>query len=109
MVFHKSSCKKAFFIVKMTGAGRMMVWPANSDFWKAPLIKPLITYKEPSTRHREQTANGLGTLKKRKNVRFKKKMYKILNQFSLLTSVPYLWSLPDLSEPLCQHMISRRL
>ena len=53
-----------------------MVWPANSDFWKAPLIKSLITYNESSTRHWEQTTNGLGTLKNRKNIRVKQKWIK---------------------------------
>ena len=32
--FKKSSWKKAFFIVKMSGPA--MVWLASSDFWKAP-------------------------------------------------------------------------
>ena len=31
----KTLKKKALFIVKMTGLA--MIWPANSDFWKAPL------------------------------------------------------------------------
>ena len=53
-----------------------MVWPASSDFWKAPLIKSLITYNEPSFRHREQTTNGLGTLKKRKNIRVEQEWIK---------------------------------
>ena len=35
MVFLPQLLKKAFFIVKMTG--RVMVRPASSDFWKAPL------------------------------------------------------------------------
>ena len=53
-----------------------MVWPASSDFWKAPLMKSLITYNEPSVRHRERKTNGLGTLKNRKNFRVKQEWMK---------------------------------
>ena len=54
----KALAKKHFSLSKWLVPA--MVWPANSDFWKAPLIKSLITYNEPSTRHREQTTNGWG-------------------------------------------------
>ena len=35
IVFHHKLKEKAYFIFKMTGAA--IVWPASSDFWKAPL------------------------------------------------------------------------
>ena len=36
MVFQQKLLEKACFIVKMTASA--MVWPASSDFWKAPLV-----------------------------------------------------------------------
>ena len=37
MVFQQKLLEKACFIVKMTASA--MVWPASSDFWKAPLVR----------------------------------------------------------------------
>ena len=36
IVFQQKLLEKAYFFVKMTGPA--MVWPAISDFWKAPLV-----------------------------------------------------------------------
>ena len=36
MVFQQKLFGKSYFIVKTTAPA--MVWPASSDFWKAPLV-----------------------------------------------------------------------
>ena len=36
MVSQQNLLEKAYFIAKMSGP--TMVWPASSDFWKAPLV-----------------------------------------------------------------------
>ena len=44
MVFQQKLLEKVYLIYKMTGL--VMVWPASSDFWKAPLV--LILVREDS-------------------------------------------------------------
>ena len=81
------------------------------QFWllESPLNK-VFDYVQWAVNQTQRTNNKrLGTLKNRKKYQGQTKMDKILNQYSLLTSLPYLCSLPDLSERVCQHMISRRL
>ena len=41
MVFPQNLIEKAYFIAKMSGP--TMVWPASSDFWRAPLVTTLDT------------------------------------------------------------------
>ena len=43
MVFQQKLLEKVYLIYKMTGL--VMVWPASSDFWKAPLVLILVQEK----------------------------------------------------------------